>query len=154
MFEVHGGILLILGLSVFLGIIGATVFQKLRIPQVVGYIAIGLLIGESGLKIVSASDVEHLNLFNQFALGIIGFMVGGELQIATFKKYFRQFVTILFGEGLMSCLLVGSAVTGVLYFVIGPEVENSLRWQQAIAGGMIFGAIASATDPASTVSGN
>jgi len=73
-------ILLLLGFALFGGSLGARLFQRLRIPQVVGYIAIGLLIGESGFKIITMKDVESFRQFNYFALGIIGFLVGGELQ--------------------------------------------------------------------------
>ena len=48
----HLNILFLLGLALFGGTIGGRLFQKLKIPQVVGYIAIGIAIGESGLKIV------------------------------------------------------------------------------------------------------
>lgn len=151
MFELKGGVLLILGLGVFSGLIGAWLFQRIKVPQVVGYIVIGLIIGQTGFGLVSASDIAHLEVFNQFALGIIGFMVGGELKIETFRKYFRQFVMILLGEGLLAFLLVGTASTLILYLVIGDAVADSVRWIQALAGGVVFGAIASATDPASTI---
>ena len=38
----HLPILLIIGFAIFAGTVGARIFQKLRIPQVVGYIAIGV----------------------------------------------------------------------------------------------------------------
>ena len=84
-------ILVILGLAVFCGMIGALVFQKLKFPQVVGNIIIGLLLGESVFGLISQQDIANLQTFNMFALGIIGFLVGGELKIETFKKYAKQF---------------------------------------------------------------
>ena len=36
---------LLLGIIMFFGAIGGRLFQKLRIPQVVGYIVIGIIIG-------------------------------------------------------------------------------------------------------------
>lgn len=136
--------LLLLGIGVFGGIIGAWLFQKLRIPQVVGYIAIGLLIGQSGFNIVQSDDIVRLQSFNWFALGIIGFLVGGELQIENFRKYGKQFMFILFGEGLATFFLVGSLVSIIVFYVIH-------SWAPALAAGIVFGAIASATDPASTM---
>ena len=41
----HYGVLLILGVSAFVGLFGAWFFQKIKVPQVVGYIAVGLLLG-------------------------------------------------------------------------------------------------------------
>lgn len=138
------GVLYILGIGVFGGLIGGYVFQKLRIPQVVGYIFIGVLLGELGLGVVESADVERLSLFNYFALGIIGFLVGGELRFADFKKYARQFTAILIGEGMAAFLIVGAASTLVIHAV-------TPSWALAMSGGVVFGAIASATDPASTM---
>jgi Kef-type K+ transport system membrane component KefB len=138
------GILFILGLGVFGGMLGAWFFQKIRFPQVVGYIAIGLLIGEAGFKIVRTEDIMNLKMFNLFALGIIGFLVGGELKIDTFKKYASQFIAILLGEGILAFLLVGAFSFCIVYWIVP-------NFAAALAASIVFGAIASATDPASTI---
>ena len=138
------GLLTIIGLCVLGGVLGAWGFQKLRIPQVVGYIVIGVLIGESGFRLVQQADILALRPFNLFALGLIGFLVGGELHGSIFRKYGKQFTAILMGEGLAAFLLVGGT-TGLIVHAV------SHNWQLALAAGMIFGAIASATDPASTI---
>ncbi len=142
--EFNLGVLFILGLGVFGGTMGAWFFQRIRVPQVVGYIVIGLIIGQSGFQWVTSAEIEHLRPFNLFALGIIGFLVGGELQMATFRKYARQFVAVLLGEGLSAFVLVGISSAIIAWFVIG-------SFPLAVALGAVFGAIASATDPASTI---
>jgi len=142
--SINFNILFVLGLSIFGGLVGASFFQKLRIPQVVGYIVIGLIVGESGLNIVDHKTVTGLQPFTLFALGVIGFLVGGELKAENFRKYARQFFAILLGEGLFSFLLVSISVTLFIYFLFG-------NLSVAIAAGVVFGAIASATDPASTI---
>ena len=91
----HLNTLFILALVLFGGTIGGRLFQKLRIPQVVGYIIIGILIGRSGFKIVDNNTIEALKPFNYFALGLIGFMVGGELKREIFSKYGKNFLYIL-----------------------------------------------------------
>lgn len=138
------GVLCILGIGIFGGMLGAWFSQRVRFPQVVGYILIGLLIGESGFRWVRMADIEALRPFNMFALGIIGFLVGGELKTEAFRKYARQFTAILLGEGIGAFLIVGLSAYGLLYFVCGSHLT-------AMAGGVVFGAIASATDPASTI---
>ena len=138
------GVLFILGVGAFGGILGASLFQHFRIPQVVGYIAIGLLIGRSGLGIVGPEDIVALGLFNLFALGLIGFMVGGELQLGTLQRYRKQFISILLGEGLGAFFLTG-LLTGTAVWFLTRDGAISL------AAGIVFGAIASATDPASTI---
>ena len=137
-------ILFILGVSIVGGLVGASFFQKLRVPQVVGFIVIGLIVGDNGLKLIKHGDVTALQPFTLFALGIIGFLVGGELKAESFKKYARQFFAILLGEGLMAFLLVGIA-TGLFLYAIFHNLSL------AFAAGIVFGAVASATDPASTI---
>ncbi|HEY5621567.1 MAG TPA: cation:proton antiporter [Pontiella sp.] len=143
----HGielGVLALLGICVAGGIIGAWVFQKLGVPQVVGYIVIGVLIGDTGFGLLHPGDIAALQPFNNFALGLIGFLVGGELSGSIFRKYGKQFTLILLGEGLASFLLVGLFSTLIIYLVCH-------NWITAIAAGVVLGAIASATDPASTI---
>ncbi|MDP6685516.1 MAG: cation:proton antiporter [Candidatus Omnitrophota bacterium] len=141
----HLNILLLLGLALFGGTVGGRIFQKFRIPQVVGYIIIGILIGQSGIKMVDESIIEALRPFNYFALGLIGFMVGGELKKEIFAKYGKDFLYILLCEGLAPFLLVSISVgiLGTVMFGSGPFV-----WALAL----LLGAIASATDPATTTS--
>ena len=144
MIEHHYGVLLILGVSAFLGLFGAWFFQKIKVPQVVGYIAVGLLLGPSGIGLVDKEHIEALQPFTFFALGMIGFLVGGELKISEFRKYGRQFFTILMGEGVLAFILVGVGTTVLFYLLSGSMTA-------AVAGGVVLGAIASATDPASTI---
>lgn len=144
MLNSSSSILLILGLAVFGGVAGAWFFQKIKVPQVLGYLVIGLIIGKSGLKIINSDVILTLENFNYFALGIIGFIVGGELKGSTMKKYGKQFSAILFGEGVLAFVLVAVSVSIVLYIF----TDN---FPAALAGGIVFGAIASATDPASTI---
>ncbi len=138
------GVLAVLGICVAGGVVGAWIFQKLNIPQVVGYIVVGVLIGDTGFGLLHQADIVALRPFNNFALGLIGFLVGGELSSSIFKKYGKQFTAILLGEGLAAFFLVGLASTVIVFLVCH-------NWISAIAAGVVFGAIASATDPASTI---
>ncbi len=136
-------ILFLLGVALFGGAMGGRLFQKILIPQVVGYLIIGFLVGHHVLNIVNMGTLEVLQPFNYFALGIIGFMIGGELKKETFDKYGKQFFVILFSEGfaafLFVFLLIG--VGGTLVFG-----GNGFFIQL----GLLLGAIASATAPAAT----
>jgi Kef-type K+ transport system membrane component KefB/predicted transcriptional regulator len=140
---VHLNILLLLGLALFGGTIGGRLFQKIRIPQVVGYITIGIIIGVSGLKVVGHDTIKTLQPFSYFALGLIGFMIGGELKKEVIVKYGKQFIKILMSEGIAAFLVVSTfvGVAGSLLFG---------NWESAWALGLLLGAIASATAPAAT----
>ncbi len=133
---------LLFGLIILGGTVGARLSQKIHVPQVVGAIFIGILLGDvSGL--IKPETIEKLEPFTMFALGLIGFMIGGELRSEVFKKYGKQFFTILFSQGLGAFLLV-AAGTSLAALVITEQPAT------AVALGLVFGAIASATAPAAT----
>ena len=143
----HAGslpILLIIGAAVLGGSLGAHLFQRLRIPQVMGYIVVGLLVGKSGLKLITDAQIHALGPFNYFALGVIGFMIGGELHRNVFKKYGRQFMVILLAEGIGAFVAVALGVGTIAFFLTGNASSS-------VALGLVLGAIASATAPAATV---
>ena len=140
----HLPILLILGAALFFGTIGARVFRRIRFPQVLGYIAIGILVGRMGFGLIGKDVLKNFEPFNAFALGIIGFMIGGELHLDVFKRYGRQIVLILIAEGLAACLAVGTLV-GTVTFLITHDASLS------VALGLLLGAIGAATAPAATM---
>lgn len=144
---------LLFGLIVLGGAFGARFFQKFHIPQVVGCIVVGILLGD-GLGIITPQTIEELEPFTMFALGVIGFMIGSELRGDVFKKYGKQFFAILFSQGLGAFLLVvigGSVVAWLSLPTILEGVAGLNRVYISIAVGLVLGAIASATAPAATV---
>lgn len=140
----HLPAVLVIGIAIFFGTVGARIFQKLQFPQVVGYIIIGILIGKSGLQLFDEQTAQSLSGFNMFALGIIGFMIGGELKIDIFRQFGKQFVIILLSEGLFSFFVVTTLITTLSYFIF----HNIYA---ALGLGLMLGAISSATAPAATV---
>jgi Kef-type K+ transport system membrane component KefB len=129
-------ILLLLGIIIILGLASGRLFEKTGIPEVVGYIIAGIILGESISGIIPGKLLDNLSPLTSIALAFIGFMVGGELKISTFRKYGKQFFTILFSEGMLAMILVSVFVT---------------LWTRNIALGILLGALSSATAPAATV---
>ena len=78
-------ILLVIGIIILLGTIGGRIFRKLNLPQVMGYIIIGLLLGESFHGFLSGPVLDSFRPITSLALGIIGFMIGSELRFDRFK---------------------------------------------------------------------
>lgn len=126
-------ILLLLGIILVLGQVGANLLRQLKVPQVVGFILMGVLLGRSGLDWIRP---EALNAVTSLALGLIGFTIGSQLKVFQLRRMGSSILWIAFLEAFGAFLLVLISVwllTGKLY--------------QAL----IFGALASATAPAATV---
>jgi len=129
-------ILLIFGALLILGLATGRVFEKVGIPQVVGYIVFGVVVGDSVLKVLPGTMLDNLAPLTYLALAFIGFMVGGELKKSIFRKYGWQFFAILLSEGLLAM----TAVTLLIYF-----------WTGNLPLALLLGALCSATAPAATV---
>ncbi len=142
-FSGHLNIVLLFGLVILGGTFGARLFQQLHIPQVVGCILVGVILGNV-LGWITAERLEHLEPFSMLALGIIGFMIGAELRADVFRKYGKQFFIILFSQGMGAFLLVAFGCS-----IVSWMVTKQVRF--SIAVGLVLGAIASATAPAATV---
>lgn len=136
-------LILLLGLIMFLGALGGRVFQKLKIPQVVGYIVVGVFIGQSGLQLLSFSVINDLEPLSTVALSLIGFLIGAELKIGIIKKYGKQFIGILLFQAILPFIVVSFVVTAVSYTVTGD-------FSASLSLGLILGAVSSATAPAAT----
>ena len=134
--------ILIIGAAIFAGIVAAWFVKKLHIPQIVGYVAIGVILGPV-LGFIPQAAVQSLELFNMVALGLIGFLVGGELKRDIFLKFGKQVPIVLLFEGVTAFLLVGVFTFFAMW--------HFSDWQTALAVGVVFAAICSATDPASTI---
>ena len=136
-------LVLLLGIILFVGAAGGWLFQKLKIPQVVGYIVMGILIGSSGFHILEPNVISALDPISTVALSLIGFLIGGELKLNVIKKYGKQFISILLFEAITPAIVVGGAVT-LIVWLITKDIT------QAVSLGLILGAICSATAPAAT----
>jgi len=134
--NIHFNVLLTVALAVLLGTVGARLFKRLKIPQVVAYILIGLALGGSGLGIIDEATIDGLTPLSLLALGIIGFKIGGELRLSVFRQHGKKAFVILLAEGF--------GAFAVVTVLVGLVTGN---W----ALGLVLGAIASATAPAATV---
>ncbi|MBL6981111.1 MAG: cation:proton antiporter [Anaerolineales bacterium] len=125
-----------IGLLIALTFLGSKLFQRFGLPQVVGFIIMGVLLGTSFLNLVPLELTEDLTFISEIALGLIGFDMGSHLRLDELRKKGRSILIILLFESLGTFLLVSTGI----YFI-----TNSLHTA------LIFGALSSATAPAATV---
>ena len=128
--------LTIIGLIIILAYLGSKVIQHIGIPQVVGFILVGVLLGSSLLNVVPLSLVQELDFISEIALGLIGFDMGSHLCFEEIRRLGRSILFILLCEAFCTLLLV----TGGVYLITHSTYTA-----------LVFGALAAATAPAATV---
>ena len=79
---------------------------RIRIPEVTGYVLIGVMLGVSLLHILSPETVEKLSGISTVALGIIAFIIGVELRLDVIKKLGKSVLMIVLFECLGAFAIV------------------------------------------------
>lgn len=118
-------VLLMLGTAV----IGVVVFRYLQLPSILGYLAVGVVIGPHSTGLVS--DAQSLEGLAEFGVVFLMFTVGLEFSLSQLLAMRR----IVFGLGLaqVSTSIIGSIIITLVIVFILPQLGAS--WQGALAMG-------------------
>ncbi len=135
---------LLVGLVLVIGRLGAKLARPIRAPAVVGYLLIGVLLGKSVFNFIDVRTAESLELITNFGLAIVAFMIGTELSRSMIRRLGKKLLVIMVTESLVAFALVALLI-GLLGEIIFHNGEL------ALAGALIFGAMAPASAPAGTV---
>lgn len=130
-------IVLKITIALAVGFIGGKLVSILKLPNVSGYLLIGLFLGSSFLNIVNAEDVEVLEIISELALAFIAFNIGSEFVVKDMKKYGRKIFWIALAEVVGAIALVFS----VMFFI----------YRQDFAFSIILASMSAATAPAATL---
>jgi monovalent cation:H+ antiporter-2, CPA2 family len=109
-------------------VLGVVVCRLMRLPPMLGYLAVGVLIGPNALALAQDSDsVRHLG---EFGVVFLMFVIGLEFNIGKL----RAMRTHVFGLGLSQVLLtVVPATLGTLALAYLLPGLVPLSWQSALA---------------------
>ena len=126
---------LLIGLAILAGFAVSRIARFIRLPQVVGYVAAGMVIGP-GLHLMGEAQAGATDLISAVALGFIGFAMGAELRLDVFRRLGKSILWITWLQCLGAFVMVSLGV-----FLLTRDVALAL----------IIGTVSAATDPASTV---
>ena len=137
--------LLVIAIALILGLLSTRLMKLIGLPNVTGYLIVGLIIGPYALGQFVPGAVEAfdgLGIISTVALGFIGFSIGVEFKISHIKEIGKSAVVITFFQALSATLCVDLAL-----YLIGLIPAINMPIHEAI----ILGAIATATAPAATL---
>lgn len=125
-----------LAIMLLAALIAGKIVKKLKLPNVTGYLVIGLLIGPNCIRLLSQEFLDSVSIISEVALGFIAFSIGAEFKIKFLKKIGKAPIVIGIMEGLGAVIVVD-----IVMLICGFDVTFALA----------MGAIASATAAASTL---
>ena len=98
--------ILVVGVIIFTGLIFGELAEKVRLPNVTGYIIAGILLNPDLLGFVSRDFVDHTSLAINICLAFITFSVGGTLLRSRLKKLRKKILCITVCEAEFSFLTI------------------------------------------------
>lgn len=127
---------LFLAATLFLALIAGKIVKQIKMPNVTGYLIMGLLAGPYCLNLIPIDIVESFAIIPKTALGFIAFSIGAEFKISYLKKVGKTPIVIAVFEALFAVIFVDA-----ILIITGNNIPFSL----------VLGAIAAATAPAATL---
>lgn len=127
---------LYLALALFLALIAGKIVKQIKMPNVTGYLIMGLLVGPYCFNLIPLDMIETFSFIPEIALGFIAFSIGAEFKLSYLKKVGKSPIIIAFLEAVMAVIFVD-----VILIATGHDIPFSL----------VLGAIAAATAPAATL---
>lgn len=128
--------ILSVGLILMAALVAGHLAQLIRIPEVTGYIVVGLLIGPATLDVISEENLRALGFLSEVAIGLILFTIGAIFEASTVARVGRRVLRITLWEASTAFVLVGVSLLAV-----------GLPWPVAL----LLASVAMETAPATTL---
>ena len=103
---ISGNTFLVFAIILVLGLFSTRLMKMLRLPNVTGYLIIGLLVGPYCAKLINEGNIHSLKIITNAALGFIAFSIGGEFKLTTLKKLGKSIIVITLFQALITSGLV------------------------------------------------
>ena len=146
-----GYILLAISIALILGLLSNRLSKKLNLPNVTGYLIVGILIGPYLFSllfdgfggVISEEMVHSFGIMVDIALGFIAFSIGSEFKLSSIKKLGKGVIIITLFQALAALIFVDIALS--IYSLIAGNFQENLPVI------LTLGAVATATAPAATL---
>ncbi len=127
---------LLLGVIAIVGYYFGRAAKRVRLPSLIGFMVLGVLLGPSALGFFYEGNLESLSFITELALGFVAFSIGAELNLASLRHLGKGIIAVILAESFGAFLAVGV----VVYFIT-----------RSLPLALLFGAVAPASAPAGTV---
>ncbi len=146
-----------ISIILFVGFIGSLIARKFKLPNVSGYLVLGLLLGPSlGLIIpgyqgfITGDDQNVLGFISELALAFIAFSIGSEFAIKRVRKMGREISILTVLE------VIGAVFVVFLFMLFIPKPDSISQGYNpfsasSIAFALIMASMSASTAPAATL---
>ena len=136
-------ILLVICIALVAGLMMTRLMKIIGLPNVTGYLIIGIIIGPCVLGIIGKGQLDNVfSVITDLALAFIAFSIGVEFKLSSFKHIGKSVIAITLTQALTTALLVDAVI--ITMAIVKPDLVP-------LPVAICLGAIATATAPAATL---
>ncbi len=115
-------------------VLGVVVCRSLKLPPMLGYLVVGVLIGPNALAL--AKDTASVKYLAEFGVVFLMFVIGLEFNLPKL----RSMRTLVFGLGLSQVVLtIAATLVGHVLLTWGYAVVMGQPWQMSWRGAVVLG---------------
>jgi Kef-type K+ transport system membrane component KefB len=103
---------------ILLSYLGGELVGRLKLPKVIGYLLIGMIIGPYALELVDpdAFNSAIYKIILLIAIGLVGYSISSGIRVQEIKKFGAKIFVIAFFEAYTPFVLVALAMYYILHF--------------------------------------
>jgi Kef-type K+ transport system membrane component KefB len=102
--------ILSVGLILMFALLAGHLAQLIKVPEVTGYLLVGVLIGPAALDLISHENISTLGFLSDVALGMILFNIGSIFEATNFRAVGRGVLRVTLWETSLAFILVFAAL--------------------------------------------
>jgi Kef-type K+ transport system membrane component KefB len=139
---------LIVGIMLVTSYLFSNIVKKIKFPRLSGYMLMGVILGSSGVGVLTEDIIDSLQFLENLALSFIALTAGGELKFKQVAAYKKSLLIILFSQ--MGIVFLGMTV--IFFFTAGfiPFFAN-LNQYMILGFAILFAGTALSTSPATAI---
>jgi Kef-type K+ transport system membrane component KefB len=128
--------ILSVGLILLAALVAGHAAQLVRVPEVTGYLLVGVVIGPAGFDLITHENITTLGFLSDVALGLILFNIGSIFEASNFRQVGPGVIRVTLWEATLAFSLVCLTL-----------LVSGLAWPVAL----LLGVVAMETAPATTL---
>ena len=137
--------ILLIGVILFIGFLLGQIFQKLRLPKILGYLIAGVLLNPSICSFVPKDITTRTDMLENITIAFIAFSIGGIMIASELKKLGKGIIYITIFEAQVTFLIISLGFIIMLPFIA--HIPGATWFATFIPMSLLLGCLGSPTDP-------
>ena len=139
---------LVVGIMLLTSYLFSNLVKTIKLPRLSGYMLMGVILGTSGIGVLTDEIVDNLQFLENLALSFIALTAGGELKFSQVKTYKKSIIYILISQMIIIFLgmfVVFYLISGYIPFLAG------LNQYMILGLAILFAGTSLSTSPATAI---